>query len=42
MNRSGGSAEKGEASGIEEKSRRGESYLTDDLTLEWTRCKGQR
>ena len=33
---------KGEASGIEDKSRRAESYLTDDLTLDWTRCKGQR
>lgn len=42
MNLGGGSAEQGEASGIEDKSRRAESYLTDDLTLDWTRCKGQR
>ena len=42
VNLGGGSAEKGEASGIEDKSRRAESYLTDDLTLDWTRCKGQR
>lgn len=42
VNLGGGSAEQGEASGIEDKSRRAESYLTDDLTLDWTRCKGQR
>lgn len=42
MNLGGGSVEQGEASGIEDKSRRAESYLTDDLTLDWTRCKGQR
>lgn len=40
VNLGGGSAEQGEASGIEDKSRRAESYLTDDLTLDWTRCKG--
>ena len=27
---------------IEDKSRRAESYLTDDLTYDWTRCEGQR
>ena len=37
-----GSAAQGEASGIEDKSRRAESYLTDDLTYDWTRCEGQR
>ena len=36
VNLGGGSAEQGEASGIEDKSRRAESYLTDDLTLDWT------
>ena len=35
-------AAQGEASGIEDKSRRAESYLTDDLTYDWTRCEGQR
>ena len=33
VNLGGGSAEQGEASGIEDKSRRAESYLTVDLTL---------
>lgn len=42
VNLGGGSAEQGEASGIEDKSRRAESYLTDGLTLDWTRCEGQR
>lgn len=42
VNLGGGSAEQGDASGIEDKSRRAESYLTDDLTLDWTRCEGQR
>ena len=42
MNLGGGSAAQGEASGIEDKSRRAESYLTDDLTYDWTRCEGQR
>lgn len=39
VNLGGGSAAQGEASGIEDKSRRAESYLTDDLTYDWTRCE---
>ncbi|MGP1536601.1 glycoside hydrolase [Bacteroides heparinolyticus] len=42
VNLGGGSAAQGLASGIEEKSRRAESYLTDNLTLDWSRCQGQR
>lgn len=42
VNLGGGSAEQGDASGIEDKSRRAESYLTDDLTYDWNRCEGQR
>lgn len=42
VNLGGGSAAQGDASGIEDKSRRAESYLTDALTLDWTRCEGQR
>lgn len=42
VNLGGGSAGQGDASGIEDKSRRAESYLTDNLTLDWTRCEGQR
>lgn len=42
VNLGGGTAEQGDASGIEDKSRRAESYLTNDLTLDWTRCEGQR
>lgn len=42
VNLGGGSAEQGDASGIEDKSRRAESYLTDALTYDWTRCEGQR
>lgn len=42
VNLGGGSAEQGDVSGIEDKSRRAESYLTDHLTLDWTRCEGQR
>lgn len=42
VNLGGGTAQQGEASGIEDKSRRAESYLTDNLTLDWTRCEGQR
>lgn len=34
VNLGGGSAAQGEASGIEDKSRRAESYLTDDLTYD--------
>lgn len=42
VNLGGGSAQQGDASGIEDKSRRAESYLKDDLTLDWSRCEGQR
>lgn len=42
VNLGGGSAEQGDASGINDKSRRAESYLTNDLSLDWTRCEGQR
>ncbi len=42
VNLGGGTAEQGDASGIEDKTRRAESYLTDKLTLDWTRCEGQR
>ena len=42
VNLGGGSAAQGEACGIEDKSRHAESYLTDDLTYDWTRCEGQR
>lgn len=42
VNLGGGSAEQGDASGITDKSRRAESYLTSNLTLDWTRCEGQR
>ncbi|WP_300704296.1 glycoside hydrolase [Bacteroides sp.] len=42
VNLGGGSAEQGDASGIEDKSRRAESYLTNNGTFDWTRCEGQR
>ena len=42
VNLGGGTAEQGDASGITDKSRRAESYLTNDLTLDWNRCEGQR
>ncbi|WP_071146329.1 glycoside hydrolase [Bacteroides ihuae] len=42
VNLGGGSAEQGDASGLVDKSRRAESYLTDNLTLDWMRCEGQR
>ena len=42
VNLGGGSAGQGDASGITDKSRRAESYLTDDLQLDWTQCEGQR
>lgn len=42
VNLGGGSYEQGDASGIEDKSRRAESYLNNDGTLDWTRCEGQR
>lgn len=42
VNLGGGTAEQGDESGIEDKTRRAESYLTDNLILDWTRCEGQR
>ena len=42
VNLGGGTAEQGDASDITDKSRRAESYLTNDLTLDWNRCEGQR
>lgn len=42
VNLGGGSAEQGDDSGIEDKTRRAESYLTDNLTMDWNRCEGQR
>lgn len=42
VNLGGGSAAQGDDSGIEDKTRRAESYLTDNLTLDWNRCEGQR
>lgn len=42
VNLGAGTFEQGDASGIEDKSRRAESYMTDGLTLDWTRCQGQR
>lgn len=42
VNLGGGSAEQGDNSGIEDKTRRAESYLTDNLTMDWNRCEGQR
>lgn len=42
VNLGGGSAAQGDASGIEDPSRRAESYLKDDGTYDWNRCEGQR
>ena len=42
VNMGGGSMEQGDESGISNVSRRAESYMNDDLTLDWTRCEGQR
>lgn len=42
VNMGGGTIEQGDASGIEDKSRRAESFLTDNLTLDWNKCEGQR
>lgn len=42
VNLGGGTAQQGDGSGIEDKSRRAESYLNDDLTYDWSRCEGQR
>ncbi len=42
VNMGGGSMEQGDASGIEEPSRRAESYLNTDGTYNWSKCEGQR
>jgi O-glycosyl hydrolase len=42
VNLGAGTAGQGDASGIADKSRRAESFLTDQLTLDWSRCEGQR
>lgn len=42
VNLGGGTEAQGSSSGISDKSRRAESYLTDDLNLDWTSCEGQR
>ncbi|MDL2222272.1 beta-glycosidase [Parabacteroides sp. OttesenSCG-928-N08] len=41
-NLGGGTTQQGEASGIEDKTRRAESYLNNDLSFDWNRCEGQR
>lgn len=42
VNLGGGSMEQGDESGIEDKSRRAESYLDDNLNYDWNKCEGQR
>ena len=42
VNMGGGSMEQGDDSGIEEPSRRAESYLNTDGTYNWSKCEGQR
>ena len=42
VNIGGGSMEQGDESGIEEPSRRAESYLNTDGTYDWSKCEGQR
>ena len=42
VNLGGGTMEKGDASGLVDASRRAESYLSDNGTMDWTRCEGQR
>ncbi len=42
VNLGGGTEAQGDNSGISDKSRRAESYLTDNLSLDWTNCEGQR
>ena len=42
VNMGGGSLEQGDGSGIEEPSRRAESYLTADGSYDWSKCEGQR
>ena len=41
VNMGGGSMEQGDGSGIEEPSRRAESYLNADGTYNWSKCEGQ-
>lgn len=42
VNLGSGTMEKGDASGLVDASRRAESYLSDNGTMDWTRCEGQR
>lgn len=42
VNVGGGTLEQGNSSGIDDKSRRAESYLNDDLSYNWNKCEGQR
>lgn len=42
VNLGSGSAEQGDASGIEDESRRAESYMTENGTYDWNKCEGQR
>ena len=42
VNLGAGSAEQGDASGIEDKSRRAESYMSSDGSYDWNKCEGQR
>lgn len=42
VNLGAGSAEQGDASGIEDESRRAESYMTENGTYDWNKCEGQR
>lgn len=42
VNLGGGTLEQGSGSGIDDESRRAESYLNNDLTYDWTKCEGQR
>lgn len=42
VNLGAGSAEQGDASGIEDKSRRAESYMTTEGNYDWNKCEGQR
>lgn len=42
VNLGAGSAEQGDASGIEDKARRAESYMTENGSYDWNKCEGQR
>lgn len=42
VNLGGGSAEQGDESGIEDKTRRASTYLNADGSYNWSRCSGQR